>query len=233
LKLLLLPGTLCDAAVWAPVVAGMSERVECVVGTVNGRDDICQIALDNLKQRSGPLAVAGFSFGGFVALQMARLAPDRVVGLALIGTSARPLPEDQRPERRRRLAMAEAQGAEAYVDALMSVYLHPDHLADTGLVETIRAMARREGLEALRRQIVAAMNRPDSRPDLGRLAMPVMALCGAQDTICPPEGHREIAAAVPRATLTMIERAGHFVTLEQPDATVAAMRDWWARVAPD
>ena len=230
-KLLLLPGTLCDAALWTPVVAGVSDLAECVVGDV-GRDDRIEAIADALlAEHPGSMAVAGFSFGGFVAIRMAATTPDQITGLALIGTVAIPLPIEQHPERMRRLAIAQEHGVDPYIAGLMPAYLHPDHVDNPGLADVIAGMARRLGLDVLRRQVAANMTRPDARPLLARLSMPTMVLCGSHDLICPPEQHRVMAAAIPGAVLTEVPDAGHFVTLEKPDAVVAAIRNWLGRVA--
>jgi pimeloyl-ACP methyl ester carboxylesterase len=231
MNLLLLPGTLCDAAVWAPIIAGIGDLAECAVGDVGAHDSLERIAEDALARHPGPLAVAGFSFGGFAALAMAAAAPERIAGLALLGTTPRPLPSEAWPERSRRLQVAERDGVAAYVAALMPAYLHPDTVGDPALEATITAMAVREGFDVLRRQVLANRVRPDRRPLLPTLRMPTMVLCGVADVICPPADHRLMAADIPGAVLTEVARAGHFVTLEQPAAVIAAMRAWLARVA--
>ena len=230
MRLLLLPGTLCDAAVWAPIIAGVADMAECVVGDTDRHETIEAAAEALLAEHPGAGAVAGFSFGGFVALRMAAVAPQRVRGLALIGTVALPLPAEQHPERQRRLAVAEAQGVAAYVEALLPVYLHPDNLADPSLRAAIVGMAERRGIAALGRQTRANMTRPDARVSLSAIRVPTMVLCGAADPICRPANHRTMAAGIPGAVLTEVAGAGHFVTLERPDAVVAALRDWLLRL---
>jgi pimeloyl-ACP methyl ester carboxylesterase len=53
------------------------------------------------------------------------------------------------------------------------------------------------------------------------LALPILALCGDEDMICPPELHREIAETAQNATLKIVSGAGHFVLLEAPAASQA------------
>lgn len=230
-KLLMLPGHMCDAAVWAPIVSGLADLATCVVGDLGRRDSIESLAAQMLDEHGGRIAVAGFSFGGFVALEMARQDAARLSGLALVGTVALPLAADQHPERLRRVAVAEQDGVEAYVAALMGVYVHPDHAGDTALAEAIAGMARRVGIDALRRQVRANLARPDARTVLGDLRMPTMVLCGASDAVCLPHDHRAMAEAIPGSSFEQVPGAGHFVTLERPGVVIAAMRAWLARVA--
>ena len=82
----LLPGLLCDAAVWTGVAAAMP-GVDCQVPTYGGLDSITAMARHALASVPGDrLCVAGHSMGGRVALEMARLAPERMDRLALLDT---------------------------------------------------------------------------------------------------------------------------------------------------
>ena len=84
-------------------------------------------------------------------------------------------------------------------------------------------------MDAFRDQIEMAIDRVDSRPRLQRFDMPVLVACGAEDGVCPPELSQEIAAAIPGATLAIIERAGHYLTLDQPDEVARLLRQWLAQ----
>jgi pimeloyl-ACP methyl ester carboxylesterase len=72
----------------------------------------------------------------------------------------------------------------------------------------------------------AIIARPDSRPILGSIRVPVAVVVGDADRITPPEAAREMAEGIAGATLTVVERAGHMAILEQPDATNGAIVAW-------
>ncbi|MEO7403253.1 MAG: alpha/beta hydrolase, partial [Burkholderiales bacterium] len=112
---------------------------------------------------------------------------------------------------------------------LMPMLMHPDRLADTALIGTVKTMARNVGKPAFVRQQRAIMGRVDSRPLLGSIACPTLVLCGREDKLTPLARSEEIAAAIPNARLAIVERSGHLSTLEQPDAVTAALREWLAR----
>lgn len=76
-----------------------------------------------------------------------------------------------------------------------------------------------------------AINRADSRPRLPAIAVPTLVLCGEAERLCPPEVHREMAAAIPGARLAIIANAGHFALIEQPDAVAAEFGRWLAAPA--
>src|SRR5258706_11548260 len=93
--LLLLPGLLCDAALWQPQIARFGDRVECRVADLSGADSMADLGRSVLAAAPERFALAGLSMGGYVALEVLRQAPERVQRLALLDTSARPDSPDQ------------------------------------------------------------------------------------------------------------------------------------------
>ncbi|HWT71355.1 MAG TPA: alpha/beta hydrolase, partial [Oxalicibacterium sp.] len=174
---------------------------------------------------AGPFALAGLSMGGYVALEIMRRAPKRVIALALLDTSARPDTSEVSENRQQAIAQAQRDFSQI-APALMQKQLHPDHLQQAALVDTIKEMAQRIGSDAYIRQQRAIMSRVDSRPFLKDIACPALVLCGREDRITPVELHQEMAAAMPAACLTVIEGSGHLSPLEQPQAVSDAMRVW-------
>jgi pimeloyl-ACP methyl ester carboxylesterase len=88
------------------------------------------------------------------------------------------------------------------------------------------AMAERVGQAAFLRQQAAIMHRPDSRPDLPRIACPTLVAVGAADALTPPHLAEEMAALIPGARLRRFAQAGHLPTMETPEAVTAAMAAW-------
>ena len=88
-------------------------------------------------------------------------------------------------------------------------------------------------MDAFRDQIEMAIDRVDSRPRLARLTMPVLVACGAEDGVCPPELSKEIADAIPGAAFAIVARAGHYLTLDQPDEAARLLRNWLERQPND
>ena len=120
--------------------------------------------------------------------------------------------------------------AEADADRQARVALDaPDRLADTALMDALRAMVLRADADIHERQIRALIGRPDAGAYMGTIACPVLLVAARQDAWSPVVQHEEIAAAVPDAELAVIEDAGHFAPLERPDAVSAAIVDWLER----
>ncbi|MEO8122296.1 MAG: alpha/beta fold hydrolase, partial [Rhodoferax sp.] len=90
--LMLLSGLMCDAAVWAPQCAALQAQAQCVVPDYGLRDSLAAMAQQVLAEApTERFSLAGHSMGGRVALEVLRLAPQRVERLALLDTGTQPL----------------------------------------------------------------------------------------------------------------------------------------------
>jgi pimeloyl-ACP methyl ester carboxylesterase len=223
--LVLLPGLLCDAALWAHQTRYLGEVADVTVADLTGRDSVSALAADVLEKAPPRFAVAGLSMGGYVALEIVRRAPERVAKLALVDTNAR---ADSDQQRRRRGLMALARRGEfrGVTPRLLPMLIHPDRTGEEALTGEVMAMAERVGREAFLRQQTLIMDRPDSRPELPSIRCPTLVLCGRQDAISTLEMHVEMAKAIPGARLAIVEECGHLAPLERPHAITALMRDW-------
>ena len=87
-------------------------------------------------------------------------------------------------------------------------------------------MATAVGVDAFVQHTEAIISRIDSRPSLSAINIPTLVLVGDSDPLTPPELSEEIAAAIPKARLTIVPDCGHASTLEQPDAVNNALIEW-------
>ncbi|MDJ0949546.1 MAG: alpha/beta fold hydrolase [Alphaproteobacteria bacterium] len=226
--LVLLPGLLCDAALWRAQSEGLADAAEIRVADLTTQESMAAMAETALSLVPGRFCLAGLSMGGYVALEVMRRAPDRVAKLALLATSARADSDAQLRRRRDLVALAEKGNFKGVTPRLLPLFLHPDRLADASLVGEVSAMAKRVGPDAFLRQQKAIMDRPDSRPGLARIGCPTLVLCGRQDGLTPLAWSEEIATGIPGACLEAIEDCGHLATMERPDQVNAALRAWLA-----
>ena len=229
--MLLLPGTLCDDRVFRPLVDRLQPCDAQVVAT-SGADSASLVASQILAEAPPHFMLAGFSLGGIIALEIAEIAPERVAGMVLIATSARP--DGLGPEvRRAQVADARIGGLAPFViDQLWPRYAGRAAREDPTISRLVLDMAETLGVDAFQRQTEIAISRADSRPRLAAMTLPVLALCGDEDMICPPELHREIAETTQNATLEIIPGAGHFVLLEAPAAVAEHMTQWFQHLSP-
>jgi pimeloyl-ACP methyl ester carboxylesterase len=227
LPLLLLPGTLCDERVFAPLMDRLAGR-EMIVGDMTGAGTTPAMAEKILSVAPPRFAVAGFSLGGIVALEMIAQASDRIDRIALIDTTARPDPKANATVRRGVVERAREAGAASYIEDAWPLFVAPVNAERAELRTLLVDMAERGGASILDSQSEVAIHRVDSRPRLKDIAVPALVLCGAQDRVCPPELHREMANLIPDAMLAVIPDAGHFALIEKPDAVTVHVRAWLA-----
>lgn len=227
--LLLLPGLLCDAALWEAQVAGLAGVARCHVADVTRDDSLAGMAARALAAAPPRFALAALSMGGYLAFEIMRQAPGRVARLALLDTSARPDTPEQARRRRGLMTLTRSGQFKGVTPRLLPQLVHPSHL-DGPVGAAVMAMAERVGREAFLRQQAAILGRPDSRPDLPGIGMglrlPVLVAVGDADVLTPPGLAAEIAAGIPGARLHGIPGCGHLPPMEAPALVTALLREW-------
>ncbi len=225
--LVLIPGTLCDATLFAHQVAGLSDLADCRVADSSGADDLGAAAETILAGVTGRFALLGLSYGGIIAFEILRRAPERVDRLILLNTNFREPAEGTRANQERWVGMACLGRFEAVPGILTDLMLHPDHARDPAMRAAVLDMARSVGREGFVRQVKAQLGRPDSTADLPGITCPTLLIAGREDRVCPVALHEEMAALIPRSKLEVIAQCGHLSTLEQPERVTGCIRSWW------
>lgn len=225
-NLVLVPGLLCDDALWEHQSRYLSETADIKIADVTRSETIFGMAEAVLAMAPEKFALAGLSMGGYVSLEIMRRAPERVTKLALLDTSARSDTEEQNRRRHNFIQLLREGGFDEVISTLLSLFVHPDRMQDEQLCNNIKEMNRRVGPEIFMRHQAAIMGRPDSRNDLSKIKCPTLILCGRQDALTPLEVHEEMSSTIPKARLAIIEDCGHMTTMERPHAVTALLRDW-------
>ena len=230
LPLVLVPGLLCTAEVWRGQIEQLGDRVEAFVPDVTGHDTVGELADVALASAPERFTLAGFSMGGYIALEMARAAPRRVLGLALLGTNARPEAPDARRPREELIRLAEEGRFHEVPGRLIPRWLAPANHMTPALTEAVERMARAVGPAAFVRQQRAIIGRSDARAALATMRAPTLVLGGETTSSSPPDQAAEMADLVPGATLRLLPECGHMAPLERPAAVAEAMTVWLAQV---
>ena len=167
-------------------------------------------------------AVVGLSMGGYVALELQALAPQRVRALVLSDTRAHADTADARKAREAIAAAVEDEGStQPIVERMLPSLLSsaaPAKLRSE--VERLAADASTEGAAAALR---AMARRRDFTGELGRIGCPTLVMVGLGDALSPPAEMQGLAEAIPGAALERIAGAGHLANLEQPARFNAAL----------
>ncbi len=225
LHTVLIPGMLCSARLY--------EQLSPTVWTYGGvtiadnRRDTTVTAMAQRLLTAAPerFVLVGLSMGGYVALEVIRLAPERIAGLALISTSARPDSPDQVASRREQERAVAAGRFGDLVAAVYPVMVDAANIARSDLADFWSTMAAEVGPDAFLSQLEAVIGRPDSRPDLASIRCPTAVVHGTGDRLIAPDNSLEICDAVPDAQLTLVPDAGHMIAQEQPRALAAAVTE--------
>lgn len=224
--LILLPGMLCNEQQWAHQTAHLADTADVTVADLSHYDSMRGMAEAVLGLAPPQFALAGLSMGGIVAMEIMRLAPERVLKLALMDTNPYPSP----PQQQDQFAHFRALIADGRFLDITKVTLKPNLLYDDNpaLKQAVYHMAAQVGAAAYGRQMTAVATRADSRASLKHIHCPTLVLCGRYDIPCPVALHEEMAQSIPQATLVVIEQCGHLSSMEQPQAVTAVMRYWLA-----
>ena len=231
--LLLLPGLMCDKTVWAPVIPLIAHAADCQVVDHGAADSLPRMAEQLLQKAPARFALAGHSMGARVALEVVRLAPERVSRIALLDTGYLPLaPGDagraEQDKRQQLLHIARTQGVRSMASAWVQGMVHPQRLSDAALIEAIVAMFACKSADIFEAQIRALLARPDARPVLQSLNVPTLIACGDQDAWAPLAQHQAMHALVPHARLSVFADAGHMAPMEQARSVADALLQWLA-----
>lgn len=217
---------LTDERLYAPQIAVLGDAFDCRVFVFRDEDSVRAMAETVLAGTPPRFTLIGLSLGGYAAFEVARLAPERLVRLALLDTRASADSQTQRAGRHADIEKVRAGGIDALIPELPSRWLLPAHAARADLVALMAAMARSIGARGQRNQQRAMLHRPDSHADLERLHLPALVLCGAEDRATPVAEHEAMAARLADSRLEIVPQCGHLSTLEQPDAVNRLLSDW-------
>ena len=226
--LLLIPGLAANEIMWRAQVGALAHLRPVVPDVHTRHSSIPEMAAALLEEHPGMLVLCGASMGGMIAMEAVRQAPERVAGLALLGTNAAPESAAMRAIREDAIVLFGQGRLREIIEPNVGVAFHPDHAREPRLVEAYLRFVLEAGAEQLIAQNRAVIARPDARLHLPKLRCPVLVMCGEADQLTPPECSQEIARLCPQSRLVMVPRCGHMLTMEQPEAVNAALEEWLA-----
>ncbi|HLH31612.1 MAG TPA: alpha/beta hydrolase [Terriglobia bacterium] len=229
--LILIPGLMCDEAVWTHQARELRDIATISIAEHDGLDSLGKMAEAILTDAPERFAIAGHSMGGRVAFEVFRRVPERIAGMALMDTAYAPRAagaagEQEAANRYALLDIAREKGTRVMAAEWVQGMVHPDRLSDQALITAILDMFGRKTADTFAAQIKALLERPDATSLLPRIQCPTMVLCGRQDAWSTLAQHEQIAAAIPRSRLAVIENCGHMAPMERPEDVTAEMRKW-------
>src|SRR5690606_31882342 len=150
----------------------------------------------------------GLSMGGYIALAIARLFPERVRGLMLLSTRAGADGAEAKANRDKAIATAQEQGPAPAGEGMFPKLLAPANCEaqpETATeLKTIMAGATTAGVVMA---LTAMRDRPDSTPLLSQITVPTLIVHGEDDQVIPKSEAEAMAAAIPNSQLHIIAQA--------------------------
>jgi pimeloyl-ACP methyl ester carboxylesterase len=204
---------LLDERSLCAAVAGLDVRTELLGACAALDDEIDRLA----AMAQAPRWWIGHSLGAIVALQLAARHPHAVAGLVLLAANARAAPASSRARRLAQWELAQRQG----LRELALCKLGPGyglHAGDLQL-ESLADQADTIGVARFGHQLAYAGGRPTLVAQGPWIGVPVLALSGADDTLCPPLQSDEIVALALPGTLARHKRlalGAHLFPMQQP-----------------
>lgn len=244
----LLPGLMCDEAVWEHQARALAPHAEVRIPVFRGFDSLRAMAEYVLADAPEQFSVAGHSMGGRVALEVMALvleqdgvfpqtegqlnrsrddrAGKRIEHFAVMDSGAHPVQDGERAKRQILLDAAARKGLQAVADAWILPMLHPQHHADKTLIDGITDMILRNSVEDYRGQVTALLGRRDQKRLLPLIPHNAWLFVGDADTWAPVSQHEDMQQLLHRSKLNVIPGAGHMSTMEQPDIVSNLLLEW-------
>lgn len=228
IPVVMVPGLNCTARVYAQQLPALWQFGPVQIADHRRGNSMAAIAkaiLDNAPPR---FALAGFSMGGYISLEILRQANERVVKLALIDTAAAADRPEQTAKRHASIALTREGKAAERENALWPLLVHASRLDDDAVRAVVKEMHQETGSEVYINQQTAIMGRADSRPLLKELKMETLIVVGDSDQLTPPAAAQEMHELVEGSRLDIIPNCGHMSTLERPDRVSKLLVEWLA-----
>ncbi|MEK6975889.1 MAG: alpha/beta hydrolase [Candidatus Thermoplasmatota archaeon] len=210
-----------------PDLAGFGRSEGDSRDTVDGHARDLVALLDRLHIAKA--TVAGFSMGGYVALAVAALAPERVDGLVLIDTRANADSAEAKGKRDALIADVLAHGVRGLAaKQIESQLTEATRKAQRLLVEEVRAMMQRQPKGAVAAGLQAMRDRPDRLDLLKGLKVPALILVGSEDKVTPLDAAKAMGGALINSEVQVIDGAAHLSPMERPHEVNQALIEWFA-----
>ena len=216
MKVLLLHAFPLDARMWDSVRAALEEAgYETVAPDLPGPEP--DASMEAWGERvlglvEGEFVPVGVSMGGYLAFELWRRAPERIRALVLANTRATPDTPEAREARDETIRVLGESGKAVFWSGLAAKLV-----ARNASVEGLDRIVLEQPITGLVSALEALRDRPDSRPTLATILVPVLVIAGEEDELIPVSEAEAMAAELPNARLVRVPGAGHLTPLERPE----------------
>ncbi len=224
--LVAIPGIMSDARTWSQVSEGLKAHFDEVHVADTTKDSSLEAMAERaLAETSGDLVILAHSMGTRIAMEMGRLAPQRVKAIVLSSGSAEGPAANEREKRQARIDEANADMV-AYAKNWAPKVISKAKAQDEKFVESIRQMVIDCTPEIHERQNLALLHRNNAESFIGEFTFPVLLISGSEDHISTEAVNRDLESRIPDAKTVIFPGAGHLLTFEQPQEVLAVISSW-------
>ena len=232
-RVLFVPGALSTAKVWDSVIEQF-ERLPKIEGKeglvlqstepVHGVQCVVEAAaLVKEKHSLTNTVVVGHSYGGYIALELAKRNSE-VVGLGLVNSQIKPDHPKTVEIRNKLIDIARKGGVERVVSLQKTLLLYSD--SHDRLGPLLEEMAVELGTDAFIDQQHVSMSRGDSTAFLKQTELPVWLCAGSDDALLPALISENIHKLSQNGTLCVLQKTGHMAHIEEPASVATSLHNW-------
>lgn len=225
MDIVLIPGALATPKIWYQQQIFFQKSKQLYYVDVLNSDSIVEIARRFTSIAPKKFTLIGFSMGGYIALELYRLIPNKIEKLILINSAAKLVSEKGQLERERSLDLMNKGKFDFLIKLIFknSIYDKEKHNV---LLPLAQEMAQEVGVENYKNQLNAILNKPDHSSLLASIECPTLLIASKQDNVMPIERSEHMVKNIKRSELIYIEECGHMAMLEQPDKINQILADW-------
>jgi pimeloyl-ACP methyl ester carboxylesterase len=225
LSILLLPGFMLDARVWDDIKEGLSELGSLSFGDITQDDSLEAMAKRVLLNAPPRFVLVGFSMGGYVAQWIYKFAPERVIALILMNTSAHQQSEFDVAKTQAQIELAKQYPFKGLTKRALTSSVDPDRTGDQALLDRLQTMAIHNGKDVFIRQLSAMRN--DGYEDLQKVQCPTLIIASRNDQMRSVDEALLMANRIPQSKMVVMEHCGHMTPLEKPVELLEVLTNWF------
>ncbi len=223
--ILLLPGFMLDERLWDAVRSGLSELGNLSFGDITQDDSLEAMAKRVLLNAPAHFVLIGFSMGGYVAQWVYKFAPERVIALILMNTSAHQQSADDIAKTQAQIELAKQYPFKGLTKRALANSVDPDRTGDQALLDRLQTMAISNGKDVFIRQLSAMRN--DGYEDLQKVQCPTLIVASRNDQMRSVTESQQMAERIPQSQLVVMEHCGHMTPLEKPVELLDIVTNWF------
>ena len=172
--------------------------------------------------------LVGHSLGGYVALEFAAQAGERLAGLGLFHSHPFPDNEERKLARLRGIEMLQSGKRDLYVAQLFPNLFSPAFAAARPeVVSALIATGKTQSAAGIAAALTAMMNRADQQSTLAEASCPVLFLLGEEDNLVPVAQAWQMAVLPASASVEIMPGVAHMGMFEAPEKSAEALRLFW------